>query len=590
MSKRKIGVLVRKLKKRIRNRTIGENIYFNLNNRKNIIYQNPLFSDLNKENITNEKTELNVKCKKIHEQTQTSDLSMNNSNEAEKYKIVEMNRFTIIKNQKYIIPFYKNSQTTNYKPKGLKNYTLNCYMNSLLQCFYYIKDFRDYFLSNKFEKFKCICNSLKDVMHGLNKIDEQSFYVPKALKNEIKKYEFFEDNKGADVTDLLFKIFDKLISELESNDDLSDKTVIYENNVEDKEVMFKDTFKDIDFEIIINKLFLGFYEKQYKCDNGHIKYYFQEEYHIMLPLQEIYENLNYKENLNLYDCLNYLYKNKNDNSSDKSNENINISNNEENNDLYEMCDKCEKHYILTEKIYRGPKILIIILDRGKNKKFNINVNFDETIDLNNYIDEENYKYSTNYKLIGVCSHFGSCGNCGHYKSICLCDDNNYYLFDDSFSDLLKKKNFYIGSPYILFYQRYELNELGQYIIYLLDELKSYIKVAERKLNRNKYIVKINNNKDKIKYEIINKKNKNNQFILEFDFSEFNIHSDNINLKIYEENKEENTTKYIHYKWNEKIKNEENKKKIKNLIDSLFYKFSISIWYNIFNFLTKFFII
>lgn len=505
---------------------------------------------------------------------------MNTLNETKKYKIVKMNSFTIVNNQKLIIPFYKNSQTINYKPKGLKNYTLNCYMNSLLQCFYYIKEFRNYFLDNKFEKCKYICNSLKDVMHGLHKIDGQYFYIPKVLKNEIKKYEVFEDNKGADVTDLLFKIFDKLISELENNDDLSDKSVTYENNVENKEAMLNDTIKDINFNIIINNLFLGFYEKQYECKNGHIKYYFQEEYHIMLPLQEIYENLNYKKNLNLYDCLNYLYKNKNDNSSNKNNENINIINNDENNDLYEMCDKCEEHYRLTEKIYRGPKVLIIILDRGKNKKFNVNVNFDEIIDLKNYIDEENYKYSTKYKLIGVSSYFGSGGNCGHYKSICLCDDNNYYQFDDSISTLLKNKNFYIGSPYILFYQRYEVNELGQNITNLLDELKSYIKSTKRKLNRNKYIVKNNNNKDKIKYEIIDKKNNNNHFILEFDFSEFNIYSDNLNLKIYKENKEDNTIENIQYKWDEKIKNEENKKKIKNLINKLFYKFSKPIWYNI----------
>jgi hypothetical protein len=66
---------------------------------------------------------------------------------------------------------------------------------------------------------------------------------------------------------------------------------------------------------------------------------------------------------------------------------------------------------------------------------------------------------------------------------------------------------------------------------------------------------------------------NQQFILEFDFSEFNIYADKLNIKIREENKEENTEKWIQYKWNEKIDNKENVEKVKKLIDKFFKKFS-----------------
>ena len=33
-------------------------------------------------------------------------------------------------------------------PKGLKNYGYNCYMNSLLQCLFYIQEFINYFINN----------------------------------------------------------------------------------------------------------------------------------------------------------------------------------------------------------------------------------------------------------------------------------------------------------------------------------------------------------------------------------------------------------------------------------------------------------
>lgn len=583
MSKRYNLLNKRKKRKVIKKYIINRHengILFNLNDTKEKNNKINIFS-----NLIEEKN-IYLKIDKKDQQKQTLSLPMNISNfyfqylfsnKKKELKIDYVDYFPIINNRKYINNIYNNNKLINYKPKGLENFSLNCYMNSLLQCFYYIKHFRDYFLSNEFEKSKSMCNSLKDLMIGLNKKDGKNHYAPKIFKNEIKKDELFADNKGADVTDLFFHIFDKLIYEFENNNYSSDKvSANYENNVESKKVMFNDALKDIDPDIIINKLFVGFYESEYKCKNGHTKYYFQNEYHILLPLQEIHENLNYKKkNLNIYDCFNYLYGSQKDLSFDKTIKKENIIYDDDIDDLNEKCDKCKENYILTEKIYIPPKILVIILDRGKNKKYNINVNFDETIDLNNYIDKDNNnnKYLSSYKLIGIVSHFGKCGNYGHYKAICLCDDNNYYQFNDTISTKLKKKDFYDGSPYILFYQRNELNELGKNIPYSLNRIKRYIKESESSINKNEYIVNKTDNNNKYILGITNKMEHNQQFILEFDFSEFNIYADKLNIKIREENKEENTEKWIQYKWNEKIDNKENVEKVKKLIDKFFKKFS-----------------
>jgi hypothetical protein len=125
----------------------------------------------------------------------------------------------------------------------------------------------------------------------------------------------------------------------------------------------------------------------------------------------------------------------------------------------EICPECKTKISLSEKIYKIPKILIIILDRGKNKRYKKSVEFDEEIDLTNYIDEDENKNNSNmFKLIGVSSHIGNSGLNGHYISYCLCDDNNYYCFNDSYVKIIKRNKANInkfnqlfeGSPYFLF--------------------------------------------------------------------------------------------------------------------------------------------
>ena len=55
------------------------------------------------------------------------------------------------------------------KPKGLYNLGLSCYMNSLLQCLYYIPELREYFIKekNNFKNNQPICKALSEVMFGL---------------------------------------------------------------------------------------------------------------------------------------------------------------------------------------------------------------------------------------------------------------------------------------------------------------------------------------------------------------------------------------------------------------------------------------
>ena len=559
-------------------------------NNKIIIVNNKSFSIINDKNKINEM----IKIKNMG-------FSILTRKKNKIIKIAKLNRFSIVPTIKKKT-LNKVINLEKYVPKGLVNFTLNCYMNSLLQCFYYIHQFRAFFLSKNFEKSNEMCESLKDLMIGLSKEDNNKCFKPIKIKNEIKKKDIFCDNKGGDVTDLLCLIFDKITNEL-GKEESSQSTVKYQTQVDKKEVMFDDLYNEIDFDnIIINKLFVGFYEKEYTCENGHVKYSFQNEYRIIFPLEEIYKSFQKKSNLTLYDCFDYYQrpqsnnniKDKNDSDSntnlDKESENNSVNSNYYDNsfnndsDSYdiEKCYKCGNNCILREKIYRTPKILIIILDRGPNKKCDKKVEFNNYIDLKKYIDDETYEYPTQYQLIGVSTHLGTSGNYGHYISICLCDDNNYYLFNDETVckiDSNKEKNnlFNQGSPYILFYQRLNTKSKENLIKKTIKNLKKYINDIITQLEFNN---KSDSNFNDYGYKVIfTTKNKKNEidFHFEIDFSEYTNFSDNLKIKFFSKEinndnsiEQKNTNENI-YRWNKKWDWSDNEKEVKIMIDNCFEK-------------------
>lgn len=533
----------------------------------------------------------------------------------EKINIKVINNGSDIQNSsskiiKYIKP--ENTSKNNYKPKGLENFNSNCYMNSLLQCFFYLKNFRNYFLTNDFKKDQLMCQAMKDVMKGLNIIDGKSFYSARKIKNEIKKNSIFKDGEGSDVTDLLDYIFDNIILEFEE-DNSSTHTVEYQTKTHDKIFMYRELYKEINFDIIINRLFVGFYEKEFKCENGHLKYSFQSEYRIVFSLEEIFSYYKTKEYLTLYDCFDH-YRNvqtineiekeeEEDKKSDESNscdnsfihtrneESIKNSvedyesskkevQNENGNENFDECQKCEKKYQLVEKMYRTPEYLIIILDRGYKKKCDKKVIFDEEIDLNDYLEDETYEYQTKYILTGVCIHHGKSGNFGHYTSICLCDDNKYYHLNDSSSRPLRyKEELYEGSPYILFYSRKDLTKKQKITKAYFYHLRSKIFHIIERIEKIKDISVVKKHEYYLLKYIITEKTKNSEkeTIIQIDFSEFNHKSKEPKLilnKAFKEKKKLETSENKIIFWEDDLSDEENKEKFDKYIESYFEEFKI----------------
>ena len=75
-------------------------------------------------------------------------------------------------------------------------------------------------------------------------------------------------------------------------------------------------------------------------------------------------------------------------------------------------------------------VLVIILNRGKGKTFECDVDFPLYLDLQKYVE---YKHSiSKYQLKGVITHLGESGMSGHFIAYCRHRiDNQWYLYNDS---------------------------------------------------------------------------------------------------------------------------------------------------------------
>ena len=126
-------------------------------------------------------------------------------------------------------------------------------------------------------------------------------------------------------------------------------------------------------------------------------------------------------------------------------------------DNKQFCNKCRvlSDALYSTNIYSSPNILILILNYGKGKLFQCDVQFDEFINISKFIEAKDRNLPTRYRLLGSIVHIGPSSMGGHFIAFCRGVENpeKWYKLNDSlvseatFSEI---KN--VGIPYVLFYE------------------------------------------------------------------------------------------------------------------------------------------
>ena len=122
-----------------------------------------------------------------------------------------------------------------------------------------------------------------------------------------------------------------------------------------------------------------------------------------------------------------------------------------------FCNFCKKTSPATfeTKLVNGPEVLIVILNRGRDNKYNIQLHFNLQLDLSNYI--ENKTSGCLYDLFGVIIPNEKSEEKWNYIAFCKSPiDNDWYQYND---DLVfpiinfDKEIINYNMPHVLFYKK-----------------------------------------------------------------------------------------------------------------------------------------
>ena len=348
------------------------------------------------------------------------------------------NSYNTIKNSYNFV----SNNTDSIRPCGLYNVGGVCYMNAILQCFFYCKPLTDFFLG--------LYNS-----QNLGQISKGYYYFVKGLssgdKDAAKNFkkaitdmdDIFYGSEGNDSKDVAVLILSEIHNELKPNK--NDEIIKLENrkvnnyNIYDVYNEKRELDRINGNNTIITKTFNFWLKFEQKCASANCKKYSKSYYTIesdnivMLELETLFARDNI--NISVEDILKSY-------TSPKKIE----------------CPCCRKKSLyMTNKFCVLPKILILVLSRGYHNKFKCRIKFNETLDMSNYyspIHDEDYT-DTEYKLIGATFAYDwSYEGTGHTVAFCKTyENNNYYVFNDSNARKTQIKEIYGKLPYILFYER-----------------------------------------------------------------------------------------------------------------------------------------
>ena len=357
---------------------------------------------------------------------------------------------------------------------GLDNIGATCYMNATLQCFSNVDLLTSYFFSHQLDikqsnkEYTLADEYLKLLLNLWNKnIDKNKrYYAPYDFKQRLgEKNPQFSGEAANDSKDLILFILEELhkdLNDISQNNPINNNALFMNNQTEEAKI-YNDFITDYNSKnnSIIQDIFYGVQQSTTLCSECQTKLHsFSIINLLVFPLEKVRQYL-LKNNPNsftyvtLENCFQYYTF-----PEDLIGENK----------LY--CNICQGQYDAKtfNIIYRHPKVLIIILNRGQGLQFNVPFNYPKDFVLNNYINiknnpnYENVNKNIKYELISVITHMGGNDASGHFIACAKSPVNQkWYLYNDSIVTECENPLNIFGSattssiPYVLFYQLIEDN-------------------------------------------------------------------------------------------------------------------------------------
>ena len=382
----------------------------------------------------------------------------------------QSNEVTIIKYKKK--DNFKLETYFKQRPKiGLDNIGATCYMNSTLQCLTHIDGLVDYFkydpqIEEVKQNHQNLSSSFKTLVDNLYPDNLTSNrYAPNDFKEKISVMNpLFKGIAANDAKDLVNFIIMTLHNELNKKDEIPDENKDLPQNPDqsNKEQSYLSFENEIlrEHRSIISDLFYGINRNETQCCNcGKNIYNYQTYFFINFPLEVVRQYRAQKMSNNMMFPMNQMNQ-LNSNEVDI----IDCFENEERittlageNSMY--CNGCRQNAPSNMRtvLITGPEELILILNRGKGKEFDIKLNFTENLNLYKFIEKKETGYK--YKLTGVITHLGESSMSGHFIAFCIDQTNKkWYKYNDSMVDEIKdfEKEVVNNSnimPYLLFYHK-----------------------------------------------------------------------------------------------------------------------------------------
>ena len=335
-------------------------------------------------------------------------------------------------------------------------------MNATIECLSNIKEITEHLLNlneNFIPKEKSLTLSYRSLLIELF-LSGQKCVVPKVFKYVIGELNpLFQGMHAADSKDLVFFIIERLHLELnnENKNIQSIQKDFYQLELESRneQLMLQNFFNDFRLKTnsIISETFYGITRSIMKCQGcGISKYSFQSFNMQIFQLKKLKED-------KIFHCKNYTKLN--------LIEALMLQQIPEflNNENMIYCNNCKslKDGVHQQNFYQLPKVLIIILNRGRN-----NADFNEEFDFPAilYLRNQNLILNPNsphfFYLCGIITHLGESGSGGHFIAYCRNSQNdNFTFYNDSIvsevsveaamSSKISDNESEKRTPYILFY-------------------------------------------------------------------------------------------------------------------------------------------